>query len=148
MSTYRFRLGTLLKLRRAEEERCRANLAAANRSLRDAILFRDSETMRLASLQPVNGLTFMPDLEREEMQTAFVAVSVMQAQSAVNDALVAAAQAQVAWSKASRAVEALLRLDATRRAEHFAEELRIEAVDADDISTATFQRRELAAGQG
>jgi flagellar biosynthesis chaperone FliJ len=146
VSTYRFRLATLLKLRRAAEEQCRADLAAANRALREAILFRDTETARLATLKPVDGLTFMPDLVREEMQTAFVAVSVLQARDVVNEALATAARAQVAWTKASRAVEALLRLDATRRAEHHAEELRIEAIDADDISTATFQRRELATG--
>lgn len=144
MSTYRFRLETVLRLRRADEERARIHLAAMNTALSNAIAFRDREIDRLGSLETALGHVEHEQFVVERHREDLVAASIIEAKSAVNAALADAALAQVAWTEAARAVEVLERLDEKRRAEHQLQEQRREALETDDIVSASGMRRSAA----
>ena len=144
MSTYRFRLETVLRLRRADEERARMHLVAMNVALSNAIAFRDREIERLGSLATALGHVEHEQFLVERHRDDLVATSILEAKTAVNTALADAAVAQVAWTEAARAVEVLERLDEKRRSEHHLKEQRQEALETDDVVSASGMRRSAA----
>jgi hypothetical protein len=131
----------VLQLRQREEVSARERLLATNTELRSAVEHRDRELARLAAIPVPCGPIDHDRLLCERQAAELVASSIIAARATVAKALTEATIAQVAWSKAARAVEALERLDRTRRAEHLAEEQRLEAIEVDDIVTSAYGRR-------
>ncbi|MDA8291442.1 MAG: hypothetical protein M0Z33_07185 [Actinomycetota bacterium] len=140
MRRYVFRLASVLRLRRAEEEQARERLQLANTRLRERILARDAEAARYRALvarapaEDADGL-------RTEMHTASLAAATVDAaRRSVATAASDVALAQIEWQVAARRVEILERLDDRRRMEHLAEEGRAEVAVVDDLVTARFVR--------
>jgi len=128
---YVFRLATVLRVRRAEEQRARAALMVANASLVGAIEDRDEADARYrAQLTTVSDAA---SLVRERCDAELAAATLERAQRRVSRAASEAALARVEWSGAARRVAMLERLDERRRAEHLESERRREAVAVDDL---------------
>lgn len=138
MRRYRFRLESVLRLRRAEEGQARDALAAANAELRAALGARDAEARRYAGLPRPLG-TMTPEVLRSEHATTTLAAATLAgAQQAVSAAAARTAEAQLAWSAAAQRVSVLERLDERRRLEH-AEDLRHEEItELDDLVTSRY----------
>jgi flagellar biosynthesis chaperone FliJ len=138
---YKFRLDTVLRVRKIEEDRAIAALAEANRSLVAA------EQQLEAGLDRYRGT---PDVSGPVPAAAFL--SVRGRQDLVAASVVAAgtgklrAEAHVdirrgEWSAAATRVAALERLDERRRDEHAVEAQRQELVEVDDMVVARAARR-------
>ena len=82
----------------------------------------------------------------EHQSGALVATSIISAKEILNHALAEAANAQLAWTAAARAVEVLERLERKRRSEHDDREQRIDAIEIDDIVNAASNRRRSTIG--
>ena len=148
MKRYRFRLDSVLRARRAQEELARQELARANARLRGAIEAHRAESERYGRL-PVLAGELEPMAFRRERACADLAAATVEAVRLVMDAAAAEAAARyVAWTEAARLVAALERLDDRRRAEHRTEELRAEVSEADDMTGARFAAESAAAPRG
>jgi flagellar protein FliJ len=136
---YRFTLETLLRVRRVEEDQARRALVTANAALRAAIARRDRADGRYRAFSAVErAVPSVEELLCERLEAGFLAEQVTTAQ---REALASAGQAAIAqahWSKAAKRVAVLERLEARRRAEHVAEELRLEVALVDDLVTARY----------
>lgn len=140
MKRYEFRLATVLRLRRAEQERAQAVLVGANATLRANLTRRDRETARYRALQAPSGATNPTEFRRDELRFTLAARTLSAVEREVAAAAASAALAQVAWSAASARVEILERLDARRRAEHAESEQRADLALVDDLVTARYVR--------
>jgi len=145
MNRYRFRLDSVLRARRAQEELARQELAQANRRLRTAMEAHRREAQRYSELSTSIGVLEGLEFHRERATAELAAATVEAARLTVDAAAAEAAAAYTAWTDAARLVAALERLDERRRAEHRAEELRHEVAVADDLTGARVAA-ELAAG--
>jgi flagellar export protein FliJ len=137
MKKYRFRLDTVLRVRRIEEERALADLLDANRALveAEAELDRRLEHYRHVEL-PTGPLAHQRYVAARNQQDLAAG------------AVVAAGTARLAaehernrlhgiWADAAAKVKALERLDERRREEHAAEVLRQETIVLDEVAAAT-----------
>lgn len=139
MSRYRFRLETVLRVRRVEEEGAKRTLGAASMALRAAIDQEERARERYRSLAGAEReICTVDELLGARLHAELLAEEVTRTQRALIDAASAAAFARVQWSMAARRVASIERLDQRRRAEHAAEELRVEAVFVDDIVTSRY----------
>lgn len=144
MRRYRFRLESVLRLRRAEEGQARDALAAANAELRAALAARDAEAQRYACLPRTLGAMSPELLRREHATAALAAATLAGAQQAVSAAAARTAEAQLAWSAAAQRVSVLERLDHRRRIEHAEDLLHHEIAELDDLVTSRYVSGALA----
>jgi len=135
---YQFRLHTVLRLRRAEEEQAREVLATANRLLRERVQARNSEIARYVALTGRAHATTVDGLRSETLEAGLLASVVTEAKKATTVAAADAAFAHVNWAGTMRRVKVLERLDDRRRVEHAEDEQRSEIATIDDIVTARF----------
>ncbi len=142
MRGFQFRLATVLRLRRAEDERAHRALVEANAVLTALLLRRDEEARRTGELVRRAEATDAPALLAERHDAEVALAQLGEADRRVAEAAGAAALAQVTWVRAHRRVQALERLEERQRAEHGAELLRQEISLLDDLATARY----LAAG--
>lgn len=138
MRRYRFRLESVLRLRRAEESRARDVLAAANAELRQALRARDAEARRYAALPRSLGEMTLEQYLGEAAAAALAAATLAQARRVVSVAAARVAEAQLAWSSAAQRLAVLERLDERRRVEHAVEAQREEAAALDDLVTSRY----------
>lgn len=139
MSKYRFRLETVLRVRRAEETDAKAALLQANSRLRQMLERRDvaqQRYRRVVAHQPVAATA--EELRLERWEAELLADALALAQREAMRAAGEAALAQVEWAQAARRVAVLERLDLRRRAEHADEERRKEHRMVDDLVTARY----------
>lgn len=149
MNRYRFRLESVLRVRRAEEELARQELSRANAKLRVAMEAHRRESQRYGELETTSGELDPADFRRERAHHERVAATVEAARQAMDAAAAAAACRYVSWSEAARLVAALERLDDRRRAEHRDDMRRAEVAEADDMTSARFAGDDsVAAGRG
>lgn len=147
MSRYRFRLETVLRVRRVEEDHAKRVLLGANTALRAAIERRDRARARYrAFADGGRDVRTIDQLHVERLQAGLLADEMASAQRAANAVANDAALARVQWSTAARRVAILERLNERRRAEHAERELRAEHAFVDDIVTARYLS-EVAAGE-
>jgi flagellar export protein FliJ len=136
VNRYRFRLDSVLRARRAQEERARQELAQANLRLRTAMDVHRRESQRYAEITLTVGALDNVEFHRQRAVAELAAATVEAARVAMDAAATEAATAYSAWTEAARLVAALERLDDRRRAEHRAEVLRGEVAVADDLTAA------------
>lgn len=138
MKRFQFRLASVLRLRRAEQEQARAALAEANSRLKALLLERDREAARFRQLacrsDAVDALALLAERHDAEIARQRLAA----AEHRVAEAAGVAAMAQVAWLGAHQRVVALERLEERQRSEHDAAALREEVALLDDLSTARY----------
>lgn len=139
MKRHPFRLAVVLRVRRLEEEAATLELRAANFALRQAVIARDSAQQRYRGLTSgVQASGSVDQLHAERLEAGLLAEQAATAQRVAMERASAAALAQARWSKAAKRVAVLERLIARRRAEHEAEERRLEVALVDDLVTARF----------
>jgi len=149
MNRYRFRLESVLRVRRAEEELARQELARANARLRAAMEAHRRESQRYDELQTAPGVLEPVVFLRERAYADLAAATVEAARQAMDAAAAEAACRYVSWSEAACLVAALERLDDRRRAEHRDEARRAEVAEADDMTSARFATGDpVGAGRG
>jgi flagellar FliJ protein len=136
---YRFRLATVLRIRRMEEETAKLELRAANVALRNAVAARDAADERYRSFtSSKQAIASASELMAERLEAGLLAEQVAATQRRAMERAASAALAQARWSNAAKRVAVLERLDARRREEHAAGELRAEVALVDDLVTARY----------
>lgn len=139
MSRYHFRLATVLRVRRLEEEAAKLELRAANVALRHAESARDEARERYHAYTVGNGaVASVVELHAERLEAGLLAEQVAATARRASERASAANLAQARWSRAAKRVAVLERLSQRRRAEHAAAELRAEVALADDLVTARY----------
>ena len=138
MKRYQFRLQSVLRARRAQEDLARQSLALANRRLRDAQVLLTQEQARYQSVNVSSGVVDVPAARAEQSWQYLAAASVAHVARCCEDLAVVVADHQAAWREASQRVAALERLDDRRRVEHALVAARADSVEVDDLVTARF----------
>ncbi len=141
MRRYRFRLERVLRVRRVEEERARAELLRANGALLDAEREVDRRLGGYSTLVPPAGggvPEYLAGLERRRRSAASVGFA-REARAAAEST---ADGARAGWSTAATRVSSLERLDGRGRDRHAVEARRAEDVEADDVVVGRFARED------
>ena len=141
MKRYRFRLQSVLRVRRLQEDVARTALANATA----AVTAAEGDVMRarawlesLCTQAPPHG----PAAWEAHRRVQLAAADELAARGAELDQALAERRArQAALAEARTRVRALERLDERRRAEHAAEAARQDERVADDLVTSRFPRR-------
>lgn len=148
MKRYRFRLATVLRVRRMEEETAKLELRTANLALRQAVAARDLVDERYrAYASDRTAITSAAELQAERLEAGLLAEQLAKAQRIAIERATAAALAQARWSRAAKRVAVIERLDARRRSEYVAEELRAEVALVDDLVTSRYASEQSDADQ-
>ena len=140
MKAYRFRLESVLKVRRIEEDRAKGALALANADARraaDEVAARDAAYGSM----PVGATTFTTvDFLADRWHRSTTAEAVLYAMELQREAQTVVAEKRTEWSAAAGKVSALERLDSRRREEHTLDTAREEAIVVDELVTGRFVR--------
>jgi flagellar biosynthesis chaperone FliJ len=140
MKRYQFRLETVLRVRRIEEERQLAALAAARRAAIAAERAAVDCLQHYQSLATPGLRVAAPEFVGRRGRLGIAATSVRDADATHARALDAAAAQRERWSEAAQRVSSLERLDERDRAEHQIEVRRDEDRTVDDLVTGRFGR--------
>ncbi|MHB1503197.1 MAG: hypothetical protein ACYCTL_03050 [Acidimicrobiales bacterium] len=146
MRPYRFRLESLLRLRRAQEQAARYALAAANAAVGSTGSVLAYRQAAYEVLPRSSGSVPMDDFRREETESVLAAQSLLGARSRYMRAVEESSRRQEAWMRSRMAVTVLDRLDARRRSEHRLEEQREETKATDDVVGARLVGKAVALG--
>ncbi|HZP30982.1 MAG TPA: flagellar export protein FliJ [Acidimicrobiia bacterium] len=141
MKRYRFRLETVLRVRRVEEERQLAALASARQAATAAERAAVDCLTHYRSLADVGGRASTYDFVAARGRLGLAAGSVRDAQATHARAVEAAETQRERWTEAARRVSSLERLDERGRAEHAVEARRDEDRTVDDLVTGRFGRK-------
>ena len=142
MKRYKFRLDTVLRVRRVEEDRAIAALADARRKLEAAEQALQDTLDRYSTVPAASGPMTVIDLLRARAHQELVAASVVHAGTERLRAEAVVDVQRDAWSAAAQRVAALERLDERRREEHALEAQRQETIEVDDMVVARAARAE------
>jgi flagellar export protein FliJ len=138
MSKRSFRLETVLRVRRAQEESARADLARENRQVHAATSGRDRAAQRYREVPVSSGAVAASVFQREAASADLAAATLLDAHSRLSLAEAEAAVALRQWREAAQRVEALERLELRRLEELRAEDARQESASVDDLVTARY----------
>jgi flagellar export protein FliJ len=140
LKKFRFRLDSVLRVRRIQEEQAKARLLTANALAREAERVVDARLVHYYELQRPAGVQVEPLFARTwgHLDTAADAVDVAREQRIA--ALAAVAERRAEWTDASMRVAALERLEARQRAEHAVEVQRDEDRLTDDLVVSRYTR--------
>jgi flagellar protein FliJ len=138
-----FRLDTVLRVRKAQEETARAELARENGEVRQAMTERDRAAQRYREVPVSSGPVPASVFGREAAAADLAAATLLEARSHLSLAEAQAAVALRQWREAAQRVEALERLELRRLEEARADEARRESAAVDDLVTARY----IAAGR-
>jgi flagellar protein FliJ len=138
---YTFRLASVLRVRRIEEDRAAGELAAAQQRERDAaaaVAARRAELDALAAERTGAESVSAFHARRFLLENAVHGVKAAEAaQAMVADE---AEQRRLTWVEAAARVSAIERLDDRKREDHRLENDRIEAQEVDDLVTGRAAR--------
>jgi flagellar FliJ protein len=137
---FRFRLESVLRVRRIQEDLARAELLNANAAARTAEGVVDARVARYHEMDRPLGAHTEPQFAREWFQLDAAAGAVDAACERHVEALAVVAERRAAWSAASMRVAALERLEARQRAEHALEMQRDDDRLVDDLVVSRFAR--------
>ncbi|MGY6499373.1 MAG: flagellar export protein FliJ [Acidimicrobiales bacterium] len=133
MKRYSFRLEHVARVRRIQEEQARAELLAARQRLiragADLSLRSDEYERNRSAGRRADTRAFRSDRDQDDRLTQ----AVIAARVAEANARLLVGQRSEEWTHAARELSALERLDERRRAEHAAEELRLDQIDLDEL---------------
>jgi flagellar protein FliJ len=133
-----FRLDTVLRVRRAQEESARADLARENRQVQAASSGRDQAAQRYREVPVSSGPVAASVFQREAASADLAAATLLDAHVRLSLAEAQAAVALRQWREAAQRVEALERLEQRRLDEVRTEDARREAASVDDLVTARY----------
>ena len=140
MKRYTFRLDSVLKVRRIEEEAARAQLAAARAAVaRQEQLLVERETAYEIALKS-SGTRRTVDFLFEQSSRSAHAAAVLEQRRRVREAYDDAARARGVWSGAAARVGALERLDERHRDEHRAAALKEDELTTDELVVSRYAR--------
>lgn len=138
MKRYAFRLESVRKVRRIEEDRAKGALALANAAAQraaDEVARREALYDALPTAPPVAATTdFLTDRWRRTASSATVLGGLQDER----DAEIVVAERRADWTEAATRVSALDRLDERRREEHALGAARQEAIVVDELVTSRF----------
>jgi flagellar FliJ protein len=143
MSRRAFRLETVLRVRKAQEESARADLSRENRQVHDAATGRDRTEQRYRAVPRSSGPVSSSVFQREVATADLAAASLVEANVRLSLAEAKAAVALRQWRAAAQRVEALERLEQRRLEELRLEDNRRETAATDELVTARY----IAAGR-
>lgn len=135
MKRYRFRLETVLRVRRIERDRAAAEAAIATREMEAATDEVATRELAYADFDPVNGLRSPKAYLLEQAQRNLQATGVVSARDRRASAAAEAKAAKARLAAAASAVAALEELDARSRGRHERELAVVEARRLDDLVT-------------
>lgn len=131
-----FRLATVLRVRRLQEDLARQGLAVANRFLVAAEVDRNRRVEHYRSLStPSNGLRMFEEFLREQQAMMLAADSVGYGENKLAEAKIHAARWREQYLVARKRVKVLEKLEHRRRLEENYEEARRETKLVDDVVT-------------
>jgi flagellar protein FliJ len=133
-----FRLETVLRVRKAQEEAARADLSRENRQVHDAAAGRDRTERRYREVPRSEGPVPASVFQREAATADLVAASLVEANVRLSLAEAKAAVALRQWREAAQRVEALERLEQRRLEELRLDENRRETAATDELVTARY----------
>jgi flagellar export protein FliJ len=141
VSRYRFRLATVLRVRRVAEGLARLELAHAAAARARAVARLDAARAAAGRLPVIRGPMSAEAfaLERARHEAALVGLAVARERLRLADDDMAVRT--VRWRDAKRRLEVLERLEARRRAEWALDEARRQAKALDELALAGFVRR-------
>lgn len=139
MKKYKFRLGTVLRVRKIEEDRAKAELLVANREVAEAEAVADERRRHLRSV-PDLGSGSSEEFLASRDRVLVAAASASFAADAVAARRAAAAAKRARWAEAQMRVNALDRLDDRMRAAHGIDAARAEQNVIDDLVAARARR--------
>jgi flagellar FliJ protein len=142
MKRYQFRLASVLRVRRIQEEQARADLIAANQSVRAAHLHVASRVAHLESLPKSGAVASTPAFLANQARLASVASSISIARIARQVAEEAATEKRHAWQVTAQRVESLERLDDRAHTEHTLETQRAADKEVDDLVVSRFRQQQ------
>jgi flagellar FliJ protein len=133
-----FRLETVLRVRRAQEESARADLARENRQVQAASSGRDQAAQHYREVPVSSGPVAASVFQREAATADLAAATLLDAHVRLSLAEAQAAVALRQWREAAQRVEALERLELRRLEELRTDDARREAASVDDLVTARY----------
>jgi flagellar protein FliJ len=142
MKKFRFRLQSVLRVRRIQEDQARARLLSANAQAHHAGAVVDARVARYYDLDRPTGLQVEPDFAQTWSTLDFAAGAIDVARESHIEALAHVAARRSEWSEARMRVAALERLEARQRAEHAIEMQRDEDRVTDDLVVSRYARSE------
>jgi hypothetical protein len=136
MSARRNRIGSVLRIRRLQEEAQRGRLMLANAELSSAAVVTERRREAYADLAPLAGdraaSAFLADYAHRATSASAVLYAAGEQQAAGERALVA----QQAWTAAAREVDGVERLVERERTRLYAEQLKVEQLATDEAALA------------
>jgi flagellar export protein FliJ len=134
MKAYRFRLGSVARVRALEERVARERLMVALRDVRHAEEAAEAAQRALEALAMPEGTVTAADLVWLGEQAERLSDAVQARRRALAAAVSSREAARVAWSAAAKRAEVLERLDVQARAQWSADLLRQEGAELDDLA--------------
>jgi flagellar biosynthesis chaperone FliJ len=144
LKRFQFRLATVLRVRRLQEEQAKGALLHANAQARTAAHRVTTAVDAYASTERPQGSQSYADFERSRFRFERAAESVGVARAGHRDALEVVEIRRDEWSDAHKRVAVLERLEARRREEHDADFRRREERLVEDLVATRHARGRLA----
>ncbi len=142
MKKYRFRFGTVLRIRQLEEEQARAAMLEAQREL-DAASGALHARLEAVSVATSPGRRWVSaDFQEDRIHLSRHADAVAAARSAEANALAVFRTSRVAWEDAASKVRAIERLDERQRVDWVLETTRTAQQITDEIATTRYRPEE------
>jgi flagellar FliJ protein len=142
LKKFKFRLQSVLRVRRIQEDQARARLLSANAAAHHAGAVVDARVARYYALDRPVGLQVEPDFAQTWSSLDHAAGAIDVAREGHIEALAHVAARRSEWSEASMRVAALERLEDRQRAEHKIEMQRDEDRVTDDLVVSRYARSE------
>ena len=140
MKRFQFRLQSVLRVRRIQEDLARARLLNANAGAREAERVVDARVARYHDLDRPAGTQHEPEFARTWFTLDAAAGAVDVAREQQIQAVARVTERRTEWSEASMRVAALERLEERQRAEHAIEVQRDEDRVVDDLVVSRYVR--------
>jgi flagellar export protein FliJ len=140
MKKFTFRLESVLRVRRIQEDQARARLLTANAAARHAEQVVDARVQRYRDMARPDGLQAEPEFARTWFHLDAAAGAIDVAREQHVEAMAAVAERRAEWTDASMRVAALERLEARQRAEHAIERQREDDRLTDDLVVSRYAR--------
>jgi flagellar protein FliJ len=142
MKKFRFRLETVLRVRRIQEDQARARLLNANAVARKAEAVVGERVARYDALDRPNGVQIEPEFERTLGALDYAASAIDLAREQHIESLAVVAEKRSEWSDASMRVAALERLEARQYTLYATEARRDEDRLTDDLVVNRYARED------
>jgi flagellar FliJ protein len=142
MKKFKFRLQSVLRVRRLQEDIARARLLNANAAARESERVVDARVARYTTMDRPNGVQHEPDFALALFRLDKAASAVDDANELRTQARATVAERHMEWSGASMRVAALERLEERQRAEHKVEAQHDEDRLTDDLVSSRYARED------